>query len=124
VGFVLKSCLFCDLEDFDFLHLELARTGENRLPVQSGVVGVSVAKGSPTAGGCVAVIENANVPSAQCRSHARSEKVGDEEVNKLLWGNGKQGCENDALTNVAQRAGSHHFAVRRTRLSGQTLSER
>jgi hypothetical protein len=28
VGFIWKSCLFCDLEDFDFLHLELLRTRE------------------------------------------------------------------------------------------------
>jgi hypothetical protein len=30
VGFVWRSCLFCDLEDFDFLHLEIQRTRENR----------------------------------------------------------------------------------------------
>jgi hypothetical protein len=46
VGFVWKSCLFCDLKDFDFLHLEIVRTRENRAPAQSGVVGVNVAKGS------------------------------------------------------------------------------
>jgi hypothetical protein len=66
-GFVWKSCLFCDLEDFDFLHLETSRTRENRLLVQSDVVGVSVTTGSPTAGVCVAVMENTNVPSSQWR---------------------------------------------------------
>jgi hypothetical protein len=86
VGFVWKSCLFCDLEDFDFLHSEILRTPENRLLVQSDVVGVSVTTGSPTAGVCVAVMENTNVPSSQRRSLAHSEKVGDEQVNKLLWG--------------------------------------
>jgi hypothetical protein len=124
VGFVWKSCLFCDLEDFDFLHLEIGRTGENRLPVQSSVVGVGDAKGSATVGVCVAVLENAKGPSSQCRSLVLSEKVGDEEVNKFLWGDGKPCCENDALRSVAQTAGSHHFAVLRARLSRQTLSER
>jgi hypothetical protein len=61
MGFVWKSPLFCDLEDFDFLHLEIARTHENRPPLQSGVVGVSGVKGSVTAGACVAVIGNINV---------------------------------------------------------------
>jgi hypothetical protein len=41
VGFVWKSCLCCDLEDFDFLHLEIPRPRENRVPVQSGVVRIS-----------------------------------------------------------------------------------
>jgi hypothetical protein len=55
---VWKGCLVHDLENFDFFNLEIARTRENRLPAQSGVVGVSVAKGSVTADVCVAVIGN------------------------------------------------------------------
>jgi hypothetical protein len=86
VGFVLKSGLFCDLENANFIHLEIPRTREGRAPVQSGVVGVSVAKGSETAGVCVTVTENTNVPSSQSRPLARSEKVRDEQVNKFLWG--------------------------------------
>jgi hypothetical protein len=86
VGFVWRICLFCDLEDFDFLHLEFVRTRENRVPVQSGVVGVNVVKGSATAGVCVAIIGNMNVPSSEWRSSARSEKVSDKQVNKFLWG--------------------------------------
>jgi hypothetical protein len=39
-------CLVLDLEYFDFLDLEIHRTREKRLSVQSGVVGVTVAKGS------------------------------------------------------------------------------
>jgi hypothetical protein len=66
VTLVWRSCLFCDFEDGDFLHAETIRTRENRLPVQSGVVGVSVAKESVTVGFCVAVLENTNVPSSQC----------------------------------------------------------
>jgi hypothetical protein len=51
-----------DLEDFDFLRFEFARTREESLPVQAGVVGVSAAKaGSETAGVCVAVIGNLDV---------------------------------------------------------------
>jgi hypothetical protein len=53
-------CLPSDLEDLDFLDLEIPRTCENER-AESGVVGVSVAKGSATAGVCVAVIENSNV---------------------------------------------------------------
>jgi hypothetical protein len=99
-------------------------TRENRHRGQSDLVGVSVTTGSPTAGVCGAVMENTNVPSSQCRSLARSEKVGDEQVNKLLWENRKPCSENEALRNVAQTAGSQQCAVRGARLSGQTLSER
>jgi hypothetical protein len=40
--------------------LEKQRTRENRVPVQFGVVGVTVANVSPTVGVCVAVIVNTN----------------------------------------------------------------
>jgi hypothetical protein len=43
-GFVWKSCLFYDFEDFDFLHLEMERTREKPLLAQCGVVDVSGAK--------------------------------------------------------------------------------
>jgi hypothetical protein len=39
-----KGDLFRDFENFSFLHLELLRTREKRVPVQSGVVGVNQAK--------------------------------------------------------------------------------
>jgi hypothetical protein len=52
-------CLPSDFEDLDFLDLEILRTRENDLPVQSGVVGVKVAKGSETEV-CVGVIGNTN----------------------------------------------------------------
>jgi hypothetical protein len=51
-------------EDFDFCDLEIQRTRANDIPVQSGVVGVTVAKPSGTAGVCVAVIGNNNVIKA------------------------------------------------------------
>jgi hypothetical protein len=51
-----------DFENFNFLHLEMRRTREKRFPVQSGVVGVVLAKAvSVTIGGCAAVIPNTNV---------------------------------------------------------------
>jgi hypothetical protein len=51
-----------DFENFNFLHLEILRTREKRLPVQSGVVGVTFAKdGCVTASVCVAVTGNTNV---------------------------------------------------------------
>jgi hypothetical protein len=55
---VCKRCLLWDLEDFDFLHLEIERTGENHSRVDCSVVDVSVAKISPSLEVCVAVIGN------------------------------------------------------------------
>jgi hypothetical protein len=61
-AFLCKSCLVGDLKDFDFFDLERLRTREKRALVQSGVVGVSLAKArTATAGVCVAVIANINV---------------------------------------------------------------
>jgi hypothetical protein len=60
VGLVWKSCVFSDLEDFDFLHFECGATRENGHPVQSSVVGVSRAKLRPTPAVCVAVVGNSN----------------------------------------------------------------
>jgi hypothetical protein len=60
---VWKRCLVCDFEDFDFFDLEMHRTGEKRLPVQSGVVGVTHTKDvSVTLGVCVALSEILNQP--------------------------------------------------------------
>jgi hypothetical protein len=50
----LEDCLFCDLEDFDFPHLEIFSTGENDGLVQSDVIGTQVAKASQTWDVCVA----------------------------------------------------------------------
>jgi hypothetical protein len=44
--------------------LELWRTREKRVPIQSGVVGLTAAKLSPTVAVCVAVIGNMNVIKA------------------------------------------------------------
>jgi hypothetical protein len=57
----VKICLLCDVENFNFFHLEILRTRENDVIVQSGVVGVSAAKGSETVGVYVAVIVNINI---------------------------------------------------------------
>jgi hypothetical protein len=52
-----------DFEHFNFLHLEPRRTCERNRPIQSGVFGVTAAKGpSLTEGVCVAIIGNTNVP--------------------------------------------------------------
>jgi hypothetical protein len=56
----VKSCLLCDLEDFNFFDLEKFRTGENNTIVQFGVFHIRVAKGTETAGVCVATIGNGN----------------------------------------------------------------
>jgi hypothetical protein len=56
-----KRGLVRDFENFNFLHLEIRRTREKRFPVESGVVGVTAAKLSPTVGVCAAVIVNTNV---------------------------------------------------------------
>jgi hypothetical protein len=57
----LDGFLGGDFEHLDLLHSELLQTHENGAPVQSGIVGVIVAKPSPTTGVCVAVIANINV---------------------------------------------------------------
>jgi hypothetical protein len=60
-----RNCLVCDFEHFNFLHLEILRTREKRLPVQSGVVGVTAAKiARATVSACIAVIVNTNVIKA------------------------------------------------------------
>jgi hypothetical protein len=38
---IVMCCLSCNLEDFDFLDLEIRRTRENDFRVQSGVIGVN-----------------------------------------------------------------------------------
>jgi hypothetical protein len=58
----VKSCLLCDLENFNFFHLEMIQTRENDVPIQSSVIGVSAAKGSVTETVCMAVIGNNHVP--------------------------------------------------------------
>jgi hypothetical protein len=57
----VKSCLVCDLEDFDFFNLEIPPTREKDNLIQSGVIRVSDAKASATVNICVAVIGNSNV---------------------------------------------------------------
>jgi hypothetical protein len=60
-----KCGLLRDFEHFNFLDLEKLRTREKRCPVQSGVVGVTVAKAvSETLAVCVAVVVNINVLKA------------------------------------------------------------
>jgi hypothetical protein len=56
----VKSCLLCNLEDFNFFDLEKYRTRENDLLGQSGVVDVRAAQMSVTVSVCVAVIINKN----------------------------------------------------------------
>jgi hypothetical protein len=57
----MGGCLVRDFENFNFLRLEIPRTRENRFPVQSGVVRVTVAKAvNGTARVCVAFIANSN----------------------------------------------------------------
>jgi hypothetical protein len=71
-GFTGKRYLGCDFEDFDFFDLEIRRTREKCLPIQSGVVGVIVAKEpSETIGVCVAVILNCNATRKR-ESNSRS----------------------------------------------------
>jgi hypothetical protein len=57
-------CLVRHLEDFDFPHLEILRTREDDVAVQSGVVGVRDAKASATGGICAAVIVNKHVTNS------------------------------------------------------------
>jgi hypothetical protein len=47
---IWKGGLVCDLEDFDFVHCEIARTRENSFPIQAGVGRVNAAKGTATVG--------------------------------------------------------------------------
>jgi hypothetical protein len=61
----IKTCSVCNLEDFNFFDLEIQRTWENEIVVQSGVVGVTDAKGSETVGVCVAVMGNINVTTTK-----------------------------------------------------------
>jgi hypothetical protein len=59
---IVDDCLIGECKDFDFLHLVTAQTREKCLPVQSGVVGVTVAKiASATNDVCVEVFCNINV---------------------------------------------------------------
>jgi hypothetical protein len=69
---VWMCCLPSDLEDLAFLDSEIPRTCENDQPVQSGVVGVSDAEDSETAGVCVAVIGNGNVTRTNTKAWAIS----------------------------------------------------
>jgi hypothetical protein len=68
---VWKCCLVDDFEDFNFFELEIHRTRENRLPVQSGIVNVNISgaiKISQIVGVCVAVIGNTNVTKVWTQS--------------------------------------------------------
>jgi hypothetical protein len=57
-----KGALVRDFENFNFLGSETLRTGEKRVPAQSGVVGVPFAKvESVTVAVCAAAIGNTNV---------------------------------------------------------------
>jgi hypothetical protein len=46
--FYVKYCLGCELEDINFFDLEILRTRENDLPVQSGVSDVRAVKATVT----------------------------------------------------------------------------
>jgi hypothetical protein len=57
----LEGRLIRDLKNFDFLHREIARTRENRFPVQAGVIRVTATQITETAVAYVAVVGNAKV---------------------------------------------------------------
>jgi hypothetical protein len=50
-----------DFENFNFLHLELQRSREKRISIQSGVVGVTAAEESATSSAYVGAIANTDV---------------------------------------------------------------
>jgi hypothetical protein len=57
----VKCCSIDDIGNFDVFHFEILSTGENDVFAQSGVVGVKIAKRSPTVAICAAIIPNINV---------------------------------------------------------------